>query len=78
MAAAYPSSRFTGIDYHDASIARAREIAAEEGVADRCTFEVRMAQAGPKRTMAVLEEAGFSRVRVAAEAGFNLIYEARP
>src|SRR4051794_1862657 len=163
MAAAYPSSRFTGIDYHDASIARAREIAEEEGVADRCTFTVGMAQdfagsafdlvcnfdclhdmgdpvgaaaharallaadgtymvvepnagdaladnlnpvgrmfyagstlvctpcskaqpvglalgaqAGPKRTIELLDEAGFSRVSVAAETPFNLVYEARP
>jgi len=35
MAAAYPASRFTGIDYHDASIERARQVAAEEGVAER-------------------------------------------
>ena len=163
MAAAYPNSRFTGIDCHEASIARAREIAEEEGVADRCEFRVGMAQdfvgsgfdlvcnfdclhdmgdpvgaarhtreimaddgtymvvepnagdaltdnlnpvgrmfyagstlvctpsskaqpvglalgaqAGPKRTMEVLAEAGFSRVRQAAQSGFNLIYEARP
>jgi SAM-dependent methyltransferase len=44
MAAAYPASQFTGIDYHDASIARAKELAQEAGVADRCTFTVGTAQ----------------------------------
>ncbi|MBY0329633.1 MAG: class I SAM-dependent methyltransferase [Acetobacteraceae bacterium] len=36
------------------------------------------AQAGPARLTAVLHEAGFSRVRVAAESPFNLVLEARP
>jgi 2-polyprenyl-3-methyl-5-hydroxy-6-metoxy-1,4-benzoquinol methylase len=44
MAAAYPESRFVGIDYHEPSIARAKEMAAEEGVADRCEFVVGTAQ----------------------------------
>ena len=47
MAQAYPNSRFTGFDYHPASIERARELAAEAGVADRASFEVAMAQAIP-------------------------------
>ena len=40
MAQAFPASRFVGVDYHAASIATARERAAEAGVADRVTFEV--------------------------------------
>jgi hypothetical protein len=36
------------------------------------------AQAGPKRLTEVLNEAGFTRVRVAAQTPFNLILEARP
>jgi 2-polyprenyl-3-methyl-5-hydroxy-6-metoxy-1,4-benzoquinol methylase len=47
MAQAYPASRFTGFDYHPASIERARELAAEAGVEHRVTFEVAMAQALP-------------------------------
>lgn len=40
MAERFPQSRFSGFDFHDASIATAGERAAEAGVADRCTFEV--------------------------------------
>ena len=40
MAQAFPCSRFVGIDYHADSIANARKLAAEAGVADRVTFEV--------------------------------------
>jgi 2-polyprenyl-3-methyl-5-hydroxy-6-metoxy-1,4-benzoquinol methylase len=36
------------------------------------------AQAGPQQLRAVLQEAGFSHVRVAATTPFNLIVEARP
>ena len=36
------------------------------------------AQAGPRRLSSLLEEAGFTRVRVAAQTPFNLIIEARP
>jgi 2-polyprenyl-3-methyl-5-hydroxy-6-metoxy-1,4-benzoquinol methylase len=36
------------------------------------------AQAGPKRLTEVLNEAGFTRVRVATQTPFNLILEARP
>ena len=39
MAQAYPQSSFVGSDYHDGSIATARERAEEAGVADRVTFE---------------------------------------
>ncbi len=38
MAKAYPNSRFDGLDYHQPSIAAARERAAEAGVADQVTF----------------------------------------
>jgi SAM-dependent methyltransferase len=43
MAAAFPSSHFVGIDDHDASIARARDLAIAEGIADRTRFEVTLA-----------------------------------
>jgi SAM-dependent methyltransferase len=36
------------------------------------------AQAGPARLEAVLRDAGFGRVRVAAETPFNIVIEARP
>ncbi len=44
MAEAFPASRFVGFDYHDGSIARAREAAGEAGVADRVSFEVASAK----------------------------------
>jgi SAM-dependent methyltransferase len=47
MAQAYPESTFTGIDYHEASIAWARRAAKDAGVADRCTFEVAAAKDFP-------------------------------
>lgn len=47
MAGAFPNSRFYGFDYHDKSIERAREAAAEAGVADRTTFEVASAKDFP-------------------------------
>jgi SAM-dependent methyltransferase len=47
MARAYPNSTFVGYDYHDASIAAAREAAARAGVADRVRFEVASAQTFP-------------------------------
>jgi ubiquinone/menaquinone biosynthesis C-methylase UbiE len=40
MAQAYPNSTFSGSDYHQGSIALARERSAEAGVANRVTFEV--------------------------------------
>jgi len=40
MAEAYPNSRFFGFDNHAPSIARARELAAEAGLAGRVVFEV--------------------------------------
>ncbi|HUO89446.1 MAG TPA: class I SAM-dependent methyltransferase [Rhizomicrobium sp.] len=43
MAQAFPRSRFIGVDYHDASIAIARQRAAEHGVTGNVAFEVRTA-----------------------------------
>jgi 2-polyprenyl-3-methyl-5-hydroxy-6-metoxy-1,4-benzoquinol methylase len=40
MAQAYPESTFHGFDYHDASIERAKQIAAAEGVSENTEFEV--------------------------------------
>jgi len=40
MAKAYPNSSFVGTDYHEGSIATARERAQEAGVSDRVRFEV--------------------------------------
>ena len=39
MAKAFPNSTFVGSDYHEGSIATARERAAEAGVGDRVSFE---------------------------------------
>jgi 2-polyprenyl-3-methyl-5-hydroxy-6-metoxy-1,4-benzoquinol methylase len=47
MARAYPNSEFVGLDYHDASIERARQLAEEEGLADRVSFEIATAQDFP-------------------------------
>lgn len=47
MAKAYPMSTFVGYDYHEPSIAAAREAARREGVADRVRFEVSSANAMP-------------------------------
>ena len=47
MAQAFPASRFVGIDYHEASIATARERAAHAGVADRVSFVVAPAATYP-------------------------------
>jgi SAM-dependent methyltransferase len=44
MARAYPNSMFTGSDYHEGSIARARKRVADAGLGDRVTFEVASAQ----------------------------------
>jgi SAM-dependent methyltransferase len=49
MAQAYQSSTFTGFDYHEASIERAREAADEAGVAERVKFEVASAKNYPGR-----------------------------
>ena len=47
MAQAFPGSTFTGFDYHEPSIARARESARAAGVEDRVTFEVAPADRFP-------------------------------
>ncbi len=47
MAQAFPNSKFTGFDYHSASVDRAREAAAQAGVSDRVTFEVASAKDFP-------------------------------
>jgi ubiquinone/menaquinone biosynthesis C-methylase UbiE len=44
MAQAFPKSNFVGIDYHESSIAVARERAKQAGVADRIRFEVATAR----------------------------------
>ena len=47
MASAFPASTFVGSDYHEGSIATARQRAAEAGVADRVTFETAPAASYP-------------------------------
>jgi tRNA A58 N-methylase Trm61 len=39
MAKAFPKSQFSGFDYHEPSLVRARELACESGVSDRITFQ---------------------------------------
>src|SRR5215467_9116017 len=47
MARAFPKSQFFGFDYHDKSIAAARDAAQSAGVADRVTFSVAKAKDFP-------------------------------
>ena len=47
MAKAFPKSRFFGFDYHDKSIAGARNSAKREGLTDRVTFDVAKAKDYP-------------------------------
>jgi SAM-dependent methyltransferase len=47
MAQAFPNSTFLGSDYHEGSIATARERAREAGVSERVTFEVAAAVEHP-------------------------------
>lgn len=47
MAEAYPNSEFVGFDYHDGSIATAKQKAEDAGVADRVRFEVAKAKEYP-------------------------------
>jgi SAM-dependent methyltransferase len=47
MAQAFPNSTFLGSDYHEGSIATARERAREAGVSERVTFEVAAAADHP-------------------------------
>ncbi len=51
MAKAFPKSKFFGFDYHDGSIAHARETAKAEGLAEQITFETAAAKnfPGPAR-----------------------------
>jgi 2-polyprenyl-3-methyl-5-hydroxy-6-metoxy-1,4-benzoquinol methylase len=49
MAKAYPKSQFTGFDFHQPSIERARQSATEAGVADRVRFEKASAKEFPGR-----------------------------
>ncbi len=49
MAKAYPESRFWGFDAHEGSIATARRVAEQAGVAERVTFEVAKADTYAKR-----------------------------
>ena len=49
MAKAYPNSQFWGFDVHEESIATARQVAREAGVADRVSFEVARADDYAKR-----------------------------
>jgi SAM-dependent methyltransferase len=47
MARAFPKSHFFGFDYHDGSIAGARDSAKRQGIADSATFEVAKAKEYP-------------------------------
>jgi SAM-dependent methyltransferase len=47
MADAFPNSEFFGFDYHEASIARAREAAQDAGVSERINFAVASAKDYP-------------------------------
>ena len=49
MAKAFPNSKFFGFDAHDGSIAVARKVAQEAGVADRVSFAAQKADAYPAR-----------------------------
>jgi SAM-dependent methyltransferase len=48
MAEAFPKSTFVGSDYHEGSIATARERADEAGVGDRVRFDTALASDAPK------------------------------
>ena len=47
MAQAYPASQFIGFDYHEPSIAHAREAAKNAGLGDRVRFEIASAKSYP-------------------------------
>jgi hypothetical protein len=49
MAEAFPNSQFTGFDYHDKSVERAREAARETGDLPNVRFEVASAKEAPGR-----------------------------
>lgn len=48
MANAYPQSRFWGFDYHAGSIQEAQNLARQQGLTDRVTFEVASAKGYPQ------------------------------
>ena len=54
MAKAFPNSRFYGFDVHDGSIAVARKVAEQAGVADRVSFAVASADAYPARDYSLI------------------------
>jgi SAM-dependent methyltransferase len=54
MAKAYPMSTFVGYDYHEPSIAAAREAARKAGVQDNAQFEVTSAKGMPARSFDLL------------------------
>lgn len=54
MAKAYPMSQFVGYDYHEPSIAAAREAARKAGLTDRVRFEVASAKAMGEREFDLL------------------------
>src|SRR4029077_14713248 len=54
MAQAFPKSNFIGLDYHDASIATARQRAAEQGVTSNIAFEVKSATEVDGRAFALI------------------------
>lgn len=54
MAQAYPQSKFTGFDYHEASIEWARASAEKAGVSDRVNFEVAKAKEFPGKNYDVV------------------------
>jgi len=47
MAKAFPKSKFFGFDYHDKSVAAARDHAKKEGLSDRVSFDVAKAKEFP-------------------------------
>lgn len=51
MAKAFPHSRFVGYDFHDGSVAQAREHAAQHGVAENTRFEVALAGDFPAKNL---------------------------
>ena len=51
MAQAFPASTFVGFDYHDASIATARERASQAGLAQQARFETSPSTAYPGRRL---------------------------
>jgi len=63
LARAYPQASVHGYDFHDRSIAVARQ---------------RAAQAGPAAVRQLADDAGFSRSRQVTQTPVNIILELRP